>query len=503
MNRPLRIAFGHYGIGAKDGVNTVMARNIRGLATYGDGDMRFTLFGRAAAGIGDYLDMLGGTRPDYVDIPGFDHACNDRDVSRQSGADYIREGTALAAVMAESLEPHDLVCFENTTVGNHPAVSYAVHAYARACLERAPHKRFLVRAHDFLLDRPANLANARKFDAVLPPGSSGWRDVYFPRLPNLAYIGLTTGACATLAAQGIDPRACHYLPNSIDDRLVMPDDRCWELRSALAGLGVPPAARVVYYPVRCVPRKNVEEAVLLMLLLGQVDRAGAGAAGGVPYHLIISMDSPEPRTAPYARMIKDWVRQEGVPVTVGFGSLLSLERVIRPDGTIREFGVSDAYAIADLVVTTSLLEGFGLAYTEPWALGRLVIGRNLPAVTRDLVADDGLDLTHLYDRLETGTGDFADFGRETVGPGLAGNAPDPGALGRRFEFILRCRDSAQAMDALVDRNRAALGALAAAMAPARRQQLLTRNREVVARRYSQAVISRRFAAIIASVCGAP
>ncbi|MEZ5304096.1 MAG: hypothetical protein R3F11_26155 [Verrucomicrobiales bacterium] len=54
---------------------------------------------------------------------------------------------------------------------------------------------------------------------------------------------------------------------------------------------------------------------------------------------------------------------------------------------------------ADAMVTTSVAEGFGLAFLEPWLAGKPVVGRDLPEITADF-AESGVDLAHLYARLE-------------------------------------------------------------------------------------------------------
>jgi len=73
------------------------------------------------------------------------------------------------------------------------------------------------------------------------------------------------------------------------------------------------------------------------------------------------------------------------------------------------FGVGINRALADVMrsaaaaVTTSVAEGFGLCFLEPWSMGRAVIGRNLPEITRDM-ADAGVELDHLYGHLLAPTG---------------------------------------------------------------------------------------------------
>jgi hypothetical protein len=56
-------------------------------------------------------------------------------------------------------------------------------------------------------------------------------------------------------------------------------------------------------------------------------------------------------------------------------------------------------AASHALVTTSIAEGFGLAFLEPWLLDRPLVGRDLPEITADF-RDAGVHLPDLYQRLE-------------------------------------------------------------------------------------------------------
>jgi len=53
---------------------------------------------------------------------------------------------------------------------------------------------------------------------------------------------------------------------------------------------------------------------------------------------------------------------------------------------------------ADSLLTTSITEGFGFSYLEPWLFGKLLWGRKLPDIDRDF-EDNGIQLPHLYTQL--------------------------------------------------------------------------------------------------------
>jgi len=58
----------------------------------------------------------------------------------------------------------------------------------------------------------------------------------------------------------------------------------------------------------------------------------------------------------------------------------------------------DLLRLASGVVTTSVAEGFGMAFLEPWSVGTPVCGRNLPEITTGF-RQEGIVLPWSYDRL--------------------------------------------------------------------------------------------------------
>ena len=90
----IHLGIGHYGIGFRDGVNTVIARNVRALSAI-DPDMRITLFGKLAPDHEDFLkrgivthgqvagDVLYGYLGSDGQSPCFEAPVNDGRVSLQ------------------------------------------------------------------------------------------------------------------------------------------------------------------------------------------------------------------------------------------------------------------------------------------------------------------------------------------------------------------------------------------------------------------------------------
>ncbi len=168
---------------------------------------------------------------------------------------------------------------------------------------------------------------------------------------------------------GLKPEGLHYLPNSV----------------AAAG----PAAHAakpsdyVLYPVRAIRRKNIGEALLLSLFLPPRNR------------LYITLPPNSPGDFPAYRHWKNLAADKTLPVQFEMGLQQEFQALLQG---------------AQHVVTTSVSEGFGFAFLEPWMAGKSVEGRLLPEICADFTAA-GVKLDHLYPRLQI---PMAWVGRERV-----------------------------------------------------------------------------------------
>jgi len=134
-------------------------------------------------------------------------------------------------------------------------------------------------------------------------------------------------------------------------------------------------------PCRLLRRKNVAEALLLMHWF---DPAAA---------LITTGGVSSPAEAGYADQLRESAARGKWPLF-----LAALETSSGP-------GIDDVMAAADLLVLTSLQEGFGLAYLEAAASGRPLVCRRLPNVAPDL-ASMGFTFPLSYSEVRVSTGLF-------------------------------------------------------------------------------------------------
>lgn len=203
-------------------------------------------------------------------------------------------------------------------------------------LQRSGINLFL-QVHDFAEDgRPAAFYKERPY-----PG-------------NCHYGVINTRDFNHLIEAGLSPEGLHLLPNCID---------------AFEGTTAAVNGSYVLYPVRAIRRKNVGEALLLSLYLPQGQS------------IFVTQPPNSPDDISSYRDWRDFAASHHLPVHFEMGAKRPFPSLV---------------ASAEWVLTTSISEGFGFAFLEPWAAGKALKGRLLPDTCQDFLAND-IILSHLYE----------------------------------------------------------------------------------------------------------
>lgn len=127
----------------------------------------------------------------------------------------------------------------------------------------------------------------------------------------------------------------------------------------------------ILYPIRAIRRKNIGEAILLSLFFRNNES------------LVITL----PPNSPI-----DITSYEGWKTFATDNQL----KVEFDAGLVHDF--SELVQTSSFLITTSITEGFGFSFIEPWLANKLVWGRKLSGVCFDFERN-GIRLDHLYDRL--------------------------------------------------------------------------------------------------------
>ena len=133
-----------------------------------------------------------------------------------------------------------------------------------------------------------------------------------------------------------------------------------------------PVKEQILYPIRAIRRKNIGEAILLSLFFNHNET------------LIITLPPNSPMDI---KSYTDW------KVFVESNNL----KVVFDAGLSHEF--SELVLAAKFLITTSITEGFGLSFLEPWTGRKILWGRRLPDICQDFETS-GVQLDHLYNRLQ-------------------------------------------------------------------------------------------------------
>lgn len=223
-------------------------------------------------------------------------------------------------------------------------------------------QKLLLQIHDFAEDgRPENYKSLLLTLAEKDPQKLN--RILYPVGDHVSYAFINGRDRDFFMHAGVDPDKCHLLANPV-----------WLDIDANAQLENSPFRdkRLFLYPTRSIRRKNMGELLLW----------SAAAEDDVVFGS--TMAPANPTALP---IYEDWVKLASrlkLPVEFGLGQSYDFEALL-----------NEAHAL----ITTSIAEGFGLAYLEPYLIGSQLVGRDLPDITKDFT-EANIRLEGLYPRLD-------------------------------------------------------------------------------------------------------
>jgi hypothetical protein len=160
-----------------------------------------------------------------------------------------------------------------------------------------------------------------------------------------------------LLKAGLKKEGLHKLPNTI---------KLFPARSTYTK-----TKDYVLYPIRAIRRKNIGEAILLSLFFKNNET------------LVITLPPNSPKDIESYEGWKDFVKEKNLNVEVDAGLTEKFSELV----------LSSRF-----ILTTSITEGFGFSFLEPWTARKSLWGRKLPDICDDFERN-GIRLTHLYTKL--------------------------------------------------------------------------------------------------------
>lgn len=131
------------------------------------------------------------------------------------------------------------------------------------------------------------------------------------------------------------------------------------------------AGRFTLYPIRAIRRKNIGEAILLSLFFKNNQA------------LFITQPPNSPIDIISYKGWKRFVEENSLNVVFEAGLKYDFEKLV---------------LAAKFLITTSITEGFGFSFLEPWTAKKILCGRKLPDICYDF-EQNGIKLDHLYTKL--------------------------------------------------------------------------------------------------------
>ncbi len=309
----------------------------------------------------------------------------------------------------------------NISLGKNPVATMAFKRIAEMATDRSLPLWLVNQVHDFAENnRPEQLkafftCTGRRDEAFA-------RSFMYPIGSNVVYLTINSADTENLLRIGIPGDRIFLLPDPIDVSQ-FEQKPLWEQdERELAELGLPRAdykkmmlkrladcasssnqvfddsLSILLSPVKAMRRKNIVESLLLLTLFKHLGRG---------YQLLITLDANSPPDIAYSRRLKKFAVSRGMPVVIGFGRDIvsgTGRRTIK-NGSVKAFSMSDLHALCTAVVTTSIVEGFGLMYHEGWLSRKLVVGRRIAEIVLDF-ENNGMSFDHLYDRLAVSLADL-------------------------------------------------------------------------------------------------
>lgn len=285
-------------------------------------------------------------------VPGLQYEADRPRISARDLAAAMRE----AATEALGGQP-DLWHCHNHSLGK----SLVLPGALREMAEQG--ERLLLQIHDFAEDgRPGN------YRAMLAGMAQGKQRelarLLYPQATHIHYAVLNQRDYTYLSQAGLAQPRLHLVGNSV----ALPEDKT---------ASAPRQSRremLWVYPTRAIRRKNLGEFFLW-----------AALAPG-PARFVTTSGPENPVEMPRYLRWKRFAAEMRLPVVLGDEGCAGLSFI-------------EMLRQADVAMTTSIAEGFGMAFLEPWLVGTPVCGRDLPEITSGF-QQVGIRLPWSYARLQ-------------------------------------------------------------------------------------------------------
>lgn len=259
----------------------------------------------------------------------------------------------------------DIIHFHNIGLGKNVALTDAMYQLAKQGYKIINH------AHDFPEDRPSNYKYLKEGLKMLDVDDIN--TVLYPNIDNYIFGVLNSFDRKRLLELGVSEERVQLWSNPVSEPSISSNLTKADAKANIEkALSLESGKMLVSYPVRVIRRKNIGEYILLAAAFS--DRA----------NFIVTLPPLNPiEIEPYNKWVA-FCKRNNINLTFEAGLKVEFEWIMKG---------------ADVCFTTSIMEGFGMVFVEPWLWGTPVAGREIAAVLPDLKSL-GIIYPLIYDKLE-------------------------------------------------------------------------------------------------------
>jgi len=279
--------------------------------------------------------------------------------------DLKAEYNSIYDFLDQHLKRDDIVHVHNLNLGKNPLLTLAISDFA--------HKGYSIlnHAHDFAEDRSQNWEFLKNI--VEDEFGKDLSEVLYADLPNFMHATLNSFDKRRLIDYGIQKTKVFLLPNPVSFTQKPGKTDSAELKINICKqLNLDSEKKLVTYPVRVIRRKNIGEYILLAALFSE------------QANWLVTQPPKNPvEIKPYEQW-KEFCKKEKIRLVFEAGVEADFEELLNA---------------SDFCFTTSIKEGFGMVYLEPWLFDTPVVGRDIPQNTED-IKKSGINFPLLYETIK-------------------------------------------------------------------------------------------------------
>ena len=266
----------------------------------------------------------------------------------------------MLAFVKNKVRKNDIIHFHNHNLGKNPILTIILFKLAEEGYKIVFH------CHDFAEDREENYNFLKKI--IHEYFSLDLKKTMYPDYQNCFYITLQKYDYKRLINYGLNKNRIKVIPNPVNfqDNIIMDKE---ESKKVLFNVfGIQDDFPVFLYPVRVIRRKNIGEFILLAALF---------------QNEALWMITLPPKNPVEIIEYNKWkFFCDEYKIKIYFEINEKVDFITSMNASYK-------------IVTTSIKEGFGMSFLEPWMFNKQVVGRDISIITKDFKKNN-LKLNGLY-----------------------------------------------------------------------------------------------------------